>query len=462
VTDPVATAPAGAGPVHVVGAGFAGAAAAMTLADAGVPVVLWEARAGPGGRAGGFTDAAGEAVDTGPHLLLGAYRRTRALLARLGTADRLAFQRALRVPLAVDGRLGGLACPAGLPAPFALVLGLWGLKPLGLSDRLRLLRAGHALRGAAQADGETVAAWLARIGMPPAATRLLWDPLCRAVMNLGPDEADAGPFVRALRLGLFGAPGDARLGWARGGLSDLLAPLSKHLAGRGGELRHARVAALTRGPGGVTALALAGGGRVPANRVVLAVDAFAARRLLADMGAPPALTGALGAMRPAPIVSVDLWLDRRCVPFEAGAPFFGLISGRIPPPGTTPAAEWVFDRDPVRSDGVKEPGQHVATVASAANALADLPAEEVTRRAVADLARHFPAVAGATVVRARVVKERRATVRLTPGLDRPAPGPVPGVAGVHLCGDYTDTGLPATIEGAVVSGEAAARGLLGA
>jgi len=64
-------------------------------------------------------------------------------------------------------------------------------------------------------------------------------------------------------------------------------------------------------------------------------------------------------------------------------------------------------------------------------------------------------------VRARVVKERRATIRLTPGLDRPAPGPVPGMPGAYLCGDYTDTGLPATIEGAVVSGESAARAVLG-
>jgi len=453
--------PVGMGPVHVVGAGFAGAAAATALADAGVPVVLWEARTTPGGRAGAFTDAVGEDLDTGPHLFLGAYHRTRALLGRLGTGDRLAFQGALRVPLAVDGRRGGLACPGGLPAPMSLVLGLWGLKPLGLSDRLRLLRAGHALRPEAGApDGETVAAWLDGIGMPPAATRLLWDPLCRAVMNLPPEEADAGPFVRALRVALFGASGDARLGWARGGLGDLLAPLPKHLAARGGELRHARVAALELGDGGrVAALALAGGGRIPVRRVILAVDAFAAQRLLLAAGAAGETTAALGAMWPAPIVSCDLWLDRRCISFDARAPFVGLI----PPPGAAPApaAEWVFDRDDRGPGAGGAGGQRVATVASAANTLADLPAEEVARRAVADLAGHFPAVKGATLVRARVVKERRATVRLTPGLVRPAPGPVPGVPGLHLCGDYTDTGLPATIEGAVASGEAAARAVLG-
>lgn len=450
------------GPVHVVGAGFAGAAAATALADAGLPVVLWEARDAPGGRAGGFADpaAGGIDLDTGPHLFMGAYRRTRALLGRLGTADRLAFQDALRVPLAVDGTVGGLACPPGLPAALGLIGGLAALKPLAFGDRLRLLRAGHALRpGGTDPDGETVAAWLARVGMPPAATRLLWDPLCRAVMNLAPAEADAGPFRRALRVALLGGSGDACLGWARGGLGELLAPLGKHLGARGGELRRGRVAALERDAGGrVEALTLAGGGRVPAGRVVLAADAFGAHRLLSAAGEASGVAAALTAMQPAPIVSCYLWLDRRCVDFLAGTPFIGLI----PPPGTVPTAEWVFDRDALAPDGADAPGQRLATVASAATALADLPAEAVVRRALADLAGHFPAARGAALVRARVVKERRATVRLTPGLARPAPGPVPGVPGLFLCGDYTDTGLPATVEGAVVSGEAAARAVVAA
>lgn len=444
------------GPVHVVGAGFAGAAAAVTLADAGVPVVLWEAGRAPGGRAGGFTDrATGEDLDTGPHLFLGAYHRTRALLERLGTGDRLAFQPRLRVPLWVDGRSGGLALPH-LPGPLGTIAGLATLRPLGLRDRLRLLKGAHALRRVPP-GGESVAAWLARIGMPAAAVRLLWDPLCRAVMNLPPADADAAPFAAALRAALLGSREDARLGWARDGLSALLGPaLGKHLAARGGELRPGRVARLLRdGREAVTGLALGRGVQVPAGRVVLAVDAFAARRLLAD-GAASAVQDALAAMRPAPIVSCYLWLDRPCVPSVPGAPFLGLV-GLAAPEGAAPAAEWVFDRG-ADADG----GQRVATVASAAFALADLKAEAVASRALADLSVHFPSVQEATVRRFRVVKQRRATVCLTPGLRRPAPGPVQDAPGLFLCGDYTDTGLPATIEGAVQSGEAAARAVLAA
>jgi len=447
------------GPVHVVGGGFAGAAAATRLADAGVPVVLWEAGAAPGGRAGGFADRdSGEDLDTGPHLLVGCYRRTRHLLARLGTADEVAFQARLRVPVWMDGGFRGLACPP-LPGALSLLFGLLGLGPLTAVDRLRLATAGHALRRPAP-EGLTVSAWLAAIGMPAAATRLLWDPLCRAILNLPPGEADAGPFVRALQAALLGPADEARLGWARRGLVPLLGDaLGRYLAARGGALRHGRVTGLDLDPatGRVTGLATAAGERHPAGRVVLATDPFAARPLLAPVARLAPLAARLAAMRPAAIVSTYLWLDRPAVPFVANTPFTGLVE---PPGAEGAAAEWVFDRD--RMAGAPSPGgQRLAAVASAADALADRPADEVAARVADALARHFPGMARARVVRSRVVKARHATVRLVPGLARPAPGAVAETRGLFLCGDYTDTGLPATIEGAVVSGEVAADALLG-
>jgi squalene-associated FAD-dependent desaturase len=452
-------------PVHVVGGGFAGAAAAVGLADAGLPVVLWEAGPTPGGRARGFFDPdSGETLDNGPHLFAGCYRRTRSLLARLGTADGLAFQERLRVPMRVDGADRGLVCPP-LPGPAALVLGLMGLGPLSFRERLRLLRAGHALRrpqARSQAPDGTVAEWLAGLGMPPAAGRLLWDPLCRAVMNLPPEEADAAVFARALKMALLGDRGEARLGWARNGLGALLGnALGKHLAARGGEVRRDRVTGLTlEAAGGRVTGVVASGGPVAAQRVVLAVDAFAARALLPADGRLTSLAAALGAMRPAPIVSTYLWLDRPVVPLPRDTPFVGLVQDASAGAG---AAEWVFDRDRMAGGAghhIGDGGQRLATVASCADALAELPADRVVERVRRDLAGAFPKLARARVARARVVKERRATVRITPGLVRPAPGAVPGVPGLFLCGDYTGTGLPATVEGAVVSGEAAARAVL--
>jgi glycine/D-amino acid oxidase-like deaminating enzyme len=266
-------------------------------------------------------------------------------------------------------------------------------------------------------------------------------------------------FARALKMALLGDRDEARLGWARRGLGALLGDaLVKHLAARGGEVRRDRVTGLTlEAAGGRVTGVVASGGPVAAERVVLATDAFAARALLPADGRLAALAAALGAMRPAPIVSTYLWLDRPVVPFPRDTPFVGLAPDG---PDGAGAAEWVFDRDRMAGDVVPGEGQRLAALASCADALAELPADRVVARACRALAGPFPELARARVTRARVVKERRATVRITPGLARPAPGAVPGAPGLFLCGDYTGTGLPATVEGAVVSGEAAARAVL--
>lgn len=445
------------GPVHVVGGGFAGAAAAVRLAEAGVPVALWEAGPAPGGRAGGFADRdSGEVLDTGPHLLAGCYHRTRDLLDRLGAAEEVAFQGRLHLPLRVDGGNCALACPP-LPGSLGLALGLLGLWPLGPAERLRLLAAGGALRRPAP-EGRTVTEWLAAVGMPASSVPLLWDPLCRAVMNLPPAEAAAGPFARALREALLHGPDDARLGWARHGLAPLLAPLGDHLKARGGALRKERVTGIDLHPadGRATGLTTAAGERVAATRVVLATDPFAARPLLAGAPRLEGLRASLAALRPAAIVSTYLWLDRPAVPFDPRAPFIGVVGS----PGAEPdGLEWLFDRDRMAGVPPRE-GQRLAAVASAADALEGLPGGEIAARVRGALARRFPGAARARVLRTRVVKARRATVRLAPGAPRPAPGAVAGAPGLFLCGDYTDTGLPATIEGAVVSGEIAAAAVL--
>ncbi|MBI5137143.1 MAG: FAD-dependent oxidoreductase [Nitrospirae bacterium] len=434
-------------PAHVVGGGFAGAAAAVALARRGVPVVLWEARAAWGGRVASFTDArSGERLDNGPHLFLGCYARTRALLAELGTGHLLSFQPTLHLPRFDAGRAAALHCPE-LPAPWFLVGGLLGL-PLTWADRLRLLAAGHAIRRPV-APGLSVASWLAAIGAPAASIPLLWGPLCRAIMNLEPAEADAGAFAAALREGLGGTAADACLGWSRVPLGDLLeAVLEDRLARAGGTVRHRRVARVVLDGDRVTGLATGDGETVPARRVILATGPAHLQRLLP---AHPALQGVrqqVAALGAAPIVSVYLWFDRPVAPMGE-SPFVGLAGGRV---------EWLFDRDRMagRTAG---PGQRLAAVISAADAVADWDDARLVAATLDDMAVHLPAARGIRPAHSRVIRERRATVRLAPGVDRPRPGAVAGVDGLYLCGDYTDTGLPATIEGAVRSGEAAAAAL---
>lgn len=438
-------------PVHVVGGGFAGAAAAVRLAEAGLRVVLWEPRENPGGRVNTFVDPdSGETLDNGPHLFMGCYRRTRALLARLGTDRHLMFQSRLRLPLHMDGRRLEVSCPP-LPGPLSLAVGLLGMGGLSPLDRLRLLRAGQRLR-AGEAVRGSVFDWLLTAGVPWRSIRMLWDPLCRAVMNLPPDEAEAGPFVAALRTALLGRRDEAVLGWATAGLGALLGKeLGNWLSAHGGELRRERVARVVTDPrgGAVAGVETGEGCVVKGSWVVVATDPFAAAGLLPD-GAED-LIARLRAFRPSPIVSAYYWLDRPVVPMSGETPFAGLIGG---------PAEWLFDRDRMAGRGARDGGQRLAVVTSAAGELAQHPSRAVADLLWRDVARHFPAARRARLVRARVVKEGRATVRLDGTVPRPPPGAVIGVPGLYLCGDYTATGLPATIEGAAVSGERAAEAVL--
>ena len=428
-------------PVHVIGAGFAGAAAATALAERGVPVTLWEARRTPGGRATSFPDPeTGELLDNGPHLLLGCYRATRNLLARIGTESALAFQPRLSLPFETPWGHAELACPR-LPGRLSLVAGMMGLGATSLGDRFSLLSTGQRLGDPVHPE-DTVAAWLARGRATARARALLWDPLCRAIMNLEPDEAAAGPFVAALGEALLGPVEGARAGWAVPGLGALMGDaLSGYLHARGGALRHGRVQSIAFGPADHRVAGLVVGGQtVPAASVVVATDPHQALHLVPMGERLTPLRSRLASMPPAAIVSVYLWLDRPVLP-GTGPPLVGLIGGR---------AEWLFDWGRIHGDGPA--GRRLAAVVSAADDLVDLPAGEIVRRVWAELSDRLPVMARARLLNQRVVKERHATVRLTPGLWRPAAGEIPGVPGLFLCGDYTDTGLPATIEGAALSG----------
>lgn len=432
----------------MIGAGFAGAACAVALADRGIPVTLWESSRGLGGRATSRRDPdSGEWLDNGPHLLMGCYRRTRALLDRLGTAEGLRFQSTLHLPLYPEGHGGhrvDVRCPP-LPAPFSLILGLLGIDGLSLSERFNLLSVGDQLKKGSLPSG-TVAAWLESAGASAASVHLLWGPLCRAVINLEPAEAAAAPFIEALRRALLGSAEDARLGWAAHGLGAFLGnSLGAALAARGGRVRHERVARVEQEAGRVTALVTRNDERVAAARVVIATDPFAARKLLPEGGAE-ALKRVLAGFRPSAIVSVYLWFTRPVAPFPAGTPFVGL-------PGR--AFEWVFERDRLAGSAAGS-GQRLALVASAADTLSGQRREQVLEQALSDLSSVFPGVRNTPLRHQVVIREGRATAALGPNTVRPQAGVVAGVEGLFLAGDYTDTGLPATIEGAVESGEMAA------
>ena len=416
--------------VIIIGGGFAGLSAATSLAEHGLRVTVLEGRRRLGGRAYSFRDdATGDVVDNGQHLFMACYHETRRLLARIGTERHLRFQPDLRVDFRTpDGQPVALKCPR-LPAPYHLLAGFASLSPVSIGDIFRLR---HIMADLATADGLsrlTVSDWLRRRHQSDAIVSNFWTPLTVAALNESPGVAAAGGLAAVLRLGFMGRREDARLGLSTVGLSDLYAePARGYIEIRGGEVRlGAPVARLDLRGDRCHGVALQDGTRLGADNVISAVPHNALIPLLPDMEA-------LRPLQTSPIVSINVWFDRPVMP----EPFAGLL-------GT--ACQWAFNRSMILNAWERP---CVAVVISAARSHVRLPQRDLVRLAVNELRRMFPDARSACVTRAFAVKERDATLSAGVGVVRPkqqSPW-----RNLFLAGDWTDTGLPATVESAVLSG----------
>ncbi len=434
--------------VLVVGGGWAGSSAALAASCRGAEVVLVEAAPRLGGRASSFLDpATGELLDHGQHLFLGAYRETLDLLEELGTRHLVAIAPRLEVPVLTDeGRLRTLRA-APLPGPLGLAVGLLRFaeapeRAAFLGSLLRLgLAAGPALVASAlgrpprAASRASVADLLA--GQDPRLAAVLWEPMVLAALNARPGEARAREFLQALAKGFLRGGRAAALGLPGAPLARLLEPLPARLALQGSRVLTGTMArSLAPARAGRWRLELSGGAVLEAPRVVLALPA---RRALALLG--PAADGVPGlreeARRPeSAIVSLWLWSGGPLLPAPLQA--FG------PQAGAPPEFHWGFSRAVAGS-------WRTCVVTSAAGDPAGPDPGALERRLAGFLASRGRPYRWD---RCRVVRERAATVVFSPGSPPriPQATPLPGLA---LAGDWTDTGLPATIEGAVVSGRRA-------
>jgi len=429
--------------VVVIGGGFAGLSAASELAHRGARVLVLDARPQLGGRATAFADrATGELVDNGQHVLFGCYAHTLAFLRRIGAGDHIRTHAALAVPfLDRTGRRSVLRCPP-LPAPLHLLAGVLEWDALPWRDRLSALRLAapimRARRGDVAAEG-TVADWLTEYRQGPKLREWLWEPLAVAALNQSPDEAAAAPFLRVLAE-MFGPDvSAAAIVLPNRPLHLMYAePARGYVTSRGGEVRTGALARVIVDGDSVAAVDVRGE-RISARSVISAVPWFALRSLFPAV--PPSLgdiVAAADAMEAKPIVTVNLWYDRRVMDDA----FVGL-------PGRT--VQWVFDK----RLAFGEDASHLSLVTSVARSLAAVPADEIIARAAAEVGVAFRGARAARLVRGTVIREKRATFSLAPG-QPPRPATATPVRGLLLAGDWIDTGLPGTIESAVVSGHRAA------
>jgi hydroxysqualene dehydroxylase len=431
-------------PVVVVGGGLSGLAAAVTLASKGVPVHLLEQKPFLGGRAYSFVDATtGDTIDNGQHLLIAGYERTMAFLRAVGAESLVTVQSRPVLPFHHPERgFITFALPL-LPPPANLLVGILGTTLVGIPDRLRLLRAGVALRN----DDEqglaalTITEWLDRVGQTPETTRCLWDPLAVSIMNERSEQASALLFVRALRRAFLGSSRGAALVFPRVGLSELFAqPAARFIGRNGGSIDvSADVAELVLTDGRVTGVRTRDNTMLPTSACIVAVPRQKALQLLPQgmLGDRPAR--AADDRKSSPIVSIHLWFD---APFMKES-FIGLIGRRI---------QWVFNRRLLAGAGRE--GECLSTVISAAYEFVGLDNENLVRIAVDDVRSVYgdplPPVRHAVVLR-----EKKATDSFDPSMEARRPGVQTSVPNLFLAGDWTATGLPATIEGAILSGEKA-------
>ena len=423
--------------VAIIGGGYAGMAAAVTLADAGVPVTVYEAAPHLGGRARRVV-VNEVALDNGLHILIGAYRETLRLVRALhsNVDDALA-----RLPLDwhVHRRFRLKAAP--LPAPLHLAIGLLGARGAPWRERIaaaRFMRAMRRDRFQLAAD-VTVRQLLIEHRQGPAFTRYFWEPLCLSALNTPPDIASAQVFLNVLRDGLDSGRGASEILLARIDLSALLPePAGDHVRGRGGQvLTGQTVDALEQDAAGV--IVRTGAGAQRHSHAICAVSPHRAAALLANLPQLAATVSLLERFRYQPIYSVYLQFS---LPVRLPTPMLGL----------TGFAQWAFDREAIC-------GQRglLAAVISGEGAHEDMTQEALAEAVHSELERELgplPALAWH-----RVIAEKRATFECSVGLERPSTATA--LTNVHLAGDYTASDYPATLEAAVRSGIAAAQQVLG-
>lgn len=425
-------------PIAIVGAGYAGLSCAVELALRGFAVTVFEASRIPGGRAR-VVAVGGLALDNGQHILLGAYSEVLRLMRRVGAnPERLL----LRLPLSIKypGELELTA--ANLPSPFNLMAGLFRARGLSWSERVAAVRLMSALRrNRFRLDGDgPVTALFAATRQPARLCRLFWEPICVSALNTPPDNASAQVFANVLRDSLFADAQASDLLLPRTDLTRLFPqPAVEWLTRQGHDvLLGQTVRGISTGSDGI---ALRIDGELRPERyagVAIATAPYHASALLADLPEAAPEKSRIDALAWEPIVTAYLAYPPEV---RLPAPMIGLSGG---------LGQWAFDRGQLG-------GAHglLAVVISASGRHRALQRDDLAQALHGQLVAILPGLP--TPLWTQVIAEKRATFSCRPGLSRPSVQT--GIDGLFLCGDYTQSPYPATLESAVRSGVACAQAI---
>ena len=436
--------------VAIAGGGLAGLAAGCALAEAGFHVSLFERRPYLGGRASSYQHpGTGEIVDNCQHVLLGCCTNLLDFYGRAGVQDKIRWYEKLTF-LEPGGRASVIA-PSALPAPLHTGLAFLRADCLSFRDKLSISRAMAALAPSTPADrGESFLDWLRGHGQTAQAIERFWKTILVSALNEDLDKVSVPYAAQVVRESFLKSADAGRMGIPTVPLTDLYSTAGDYIRARGGEIEfRAGVESFRTVPFAVNVTT--NGQEHQFDYLVLAVPFEVLGRMLPDTPAAAPLVAALGEFSTSPITGIHLWFDRQISDLDHAV----LLDRTI---------QWMFHKSRLiaardnanASAGGNGGGSYIELVVSCSRSLVEKSKAEIVEMAIREAQEFFPGAPDAVLLKSTVIKEVHATYSPRPGIDRYRPRPATAWPRVFLAGDWTATGWPATMEGAVRSGYLAA------
>ncbi len=446
--------------VAIAGGGLAGLAAACALADSGFRVTVFEKRPFLGGRASSYEHpGTGEVIDNCQHVLFRSCTNLIEFYQRIGVAQHIRWYDTMT--FVEPGGRSTVMRGSPLPVPLHTAPSFLRFPFLTAADKLAIARAMIPLTLTEQKDdGRPFQQWLDQYGQTQGAIENFWKPILISALSEDLDRVSISSAAQVVRVSMQ-SPDARHMGVPTIPLTELYNAAGDYVGARGGELYFRRsVENFQPEPNSVSIQS--GAAQESFDYLILAVPFDALDRILPQTAESASLREAIAHFETSPITGIHLWFDRQISDLDHAV----LLNRTI---------QWLFHKSRLQQRGRQAPrdrisveesngalasdASYIELVVSSSKSLIDKSKSEIVDLALAEVREFFPAAREATLVKSAVVKELHATYSPRPGIDAHRPAAPTAWPRVFLAGDWTATGWPATMEGAVRSGYLAAQAL---